>query len=224
MALCLKQLPETATQDEVVTALQELNNDALFMGFTVNADAQNKHIDTEALIDMLDPKKDIDGLTTYNIGLVTAGKGGFAPCTAKACMAILNHYDIPVEGKHVVVVGRSQVIGKPVALMTLGAHGTVTMCHSRTPDLAEQVKRGDIVIAAAGRAHMITADMIKPGAVVIDVGINELDGKTVGDVDYDAVSTVASAITPVPGGVGSVTTTMMLEAVYEAYHARNVNR
>jgi methylenetetrahydrofolate dehydrogenase (NADP+)/methenyltetrahydrofolate cyclohydrolase len=178
-----------------------------------------KHIDTEALIDMLDPKKDIDGLTTYNIGLVTAGKGGFAPCTAKACMAILNHYDIPVEGKHVVVIGRSQVIGKPVALMTLGAHGTVTMCHSRTPDLAEQVKRGDIVIAAAGRAHMITADMIKPGAVVIDVGINELEGKTVGDVDYEAVKDIASAITPVPGGVGSVTTTMMLEAVYEAYHA-----
>ena len=178
-----------------------------------------KHIDTEALIDMLNPKKDIDGLTTYNIGLVTAGKGGFAPCTAKACMAILNHYDIPVEGKHVVVVGRSQVIGKPVALMALGAHGTVTICHSRTPDLAEQVKRGDIVIAAAGRAHMITADMIKPGAVVIDVGINELDGKTVGDVDYDAVKDIASAITPVPGGVGSVTTTMMLEAVYEAYHA-----
>ena len=118
-----------------------------------------------------------------------------------------------------VVIGRSQVIGKPVALMTLAAHGTVTMCHSRTPDLAAQVKRGDIVIAAAGRAHMITADMIKPGAVVIDVGINELDGKTVGDVDYEAVKDIASAITPVPGGVGSVTTTMMLEAVYEAYHA-----
>lgn len=134
-------------------------------------------------------------------------------------MAILNHYDIPVEGKHVVVVGRSQVIGKPVALMTLGANGTVTICHSRTPDLAEQVKRGDIVIAAAGRAHMITADMIKSGAVVIDVGINELEGKTVGDVDYEAVKDIASAITPVPGGVGSVTTTMMLEAVYEAYHA-----
>ncbi len=134
-------------------------------------------------------------------------------------MAILNHYNIPLEGKHVVVVGRSQVIGKPVALMALAAHGTVTMCHSRTSDLVEQVKRGDIIIAAAGRAHMITANMIKPGAVVIDVGINELDGKTVGDVDYDAVKDIASAITPVPGGVGSVTTTMMLEAVYEAYHA-----
>ena len=214
----LKQLPETATHDEVVAALQELNNDDAVHGI-LPLMPMPKHIDTEVLIDMLNPKKDIDGLTTYNIGLVTAGKGGFAPCTAKACMAILNHYDIPVEGKHVVVVGRSQVIGKPVALMALGAHGTVTICHSRTPDLAEQVKRGDIVIAAAGRAHMITADMIKLGAVVIDVGINELEGKTVGDVDYEAVKDIASAITPVPGGVGSVTTTMMLEAVYEAYHA-----
>ena len=214
----LKQLSETATQDEVVAALQALNNNEAVHGI-LPLMPMPQHIDTEALIDMLDPKKDIDGLTTYNIGLVTAGKGGFAPCTAKACMAILNHYDIPVEGKHVVVVGRSQVIGKPVALMALGANGTVTICHSRTPDLAEQVKRGDIVIAAAGRAHMITADMIKPGAVVIDVGINDLEGKTVGDVDYEAVKDIASAITPVPGGVGSVTTTMMLEAVYEAYHA-----
>ena len=219
----LKQLPETATQDEVVTALQELNNDAAVHGI-LPLMPMPKHIDTEALIDMLDPKKDIDGLTTYNIGLVTAGKGGFAPCTAKACLAILDHYGIPLEGKHVVVVGRSQVIGKPVALMVLERHATVSICHSRTADLAHHIQQADIVIAAAGRAHMITADMVKAGAVVIDVGINELDGKTVGDVDYDAVSTVASAITPVPGGVGSVTTTMMLEAVYEAYHARNVNR
>lgn len=219
----LKQLPETATQDEVVTALQELNNDAAVHGI-LPLMPMPKHIDTEALIDMLDPKKDIDGLTTYNIGLVTAGKGGFAPCTAKACLAILDHYGIPLEGKHVVVVGRSQVIGKPVALMVLERHATVSICHSRTADLAHHIQQADIVIAAAGRAHMITANMVKAGAVVIDVGINELDGKTVGDVDYEAVSTVASAITPVPGGVGSVTTTMMLEAVYEAYHARNVNR
>ena len=214
----LRELPETASHDEVVTALRELNDDDTVHGI-LPLMPMPKHIDTEALIDALDPKKDIDGLTTSNIGLVTAGKGGFAPCTAKACMAILDHYDISVEGKHVVVVGRSQVIGKPVAFMTLAAHGTVTICHSRTPDLANYVKQGDIVIAAAGRPHMITADMIKPGAVVIDVGINELNGKTVGDVDYDAVKDIASAITPVPGGVGSVTTTMMLEAVYEAYHA-----
>ena len=182
-----------------------------------------KHIDTEVLLDRLDPAKDIDGLTTYNIGLVAAGKGGFAPCTAKACLAILDYYGISLVSKHVVVVGRSQVIGKPVALMALEGHGTVTICHSRTRDLADHVKKADILIAAAGRPHMITASMVKEGAVVLDVGINDLDGKTVGDVDYDAVVSMASAITPVPGGVGSVTTTMMLEAVYEAYHARNVN-
>lgn len=213
-----KQLPATASHDEVMAALQELNQDDAVHGI-LPLMPMPKQIDTEALIDALHPKKDIDGLTTYNIGLVTAGKGGFAPCTAKACIAILDHYNIPLEGKHVVVVGRSQVIGKPVALMALERHATVSICHSRTADLAGHVKEADIVIAAAGRAHMITADMVKPGAVVIDVGINELDGKTVGDVDYVGVSEVASAITPVPGGVGSVTTTMMLEAVFEAYHA-----
>lgn len=218
-----KQLPSTATHQEVYDALMALNNDDAVHGI-LPLMPMPKQIDTEQLIDALNPKKDIDGLTTYNIGLVTAGKGGFAPCTAKACLAILDHYGIPLEGKHVVVVGRSQVIGKPVALMVLERHATVSICHSRTADLANHVQQADIVIAAAGRAHMITADMVKAGAVVIDVGINELDGKTVGDVDYEAVSKVASAITPVPGGVGSVTTTMMLEAVYEAYHARNVNR
>lgn len=218
-----KQLPSTATHQEVYDALMALNNDDAVHGI-LPLMPMPKQIDTEQLIDALNPKKDIDGLTTYNIGLVTASKGGFAPCTAKACLAILDHYGIPLEGKHVVVVGRSQVIGKPVALMVLERHATISICHSRTADLAHHIQQADIVIAAAGRAHMITANMVKAGAVVIDVGINELDGKTVGDVDYDSVSTVASAITPVPGGVGSVTTTMMLEAVYEAYHARNVNR
>lgn len=213
-----KQLPATVTNEEVFAALTDLNNDDAVHGI-LPLMPMPKHIDTEALIDALNPKKDIDGLTTHNIGLVTAGKGGFAPCTAKACIAILDHYGIPLEGKHVVVIGRSQVIGKPVALMALERHATVSICHSRTADLASHVREADIVIAAAGRAHMITDNMVKSGAVVIDVGINELDGKTVGDVDYAAVSKVASAITPVPGGVGSVTTTMMLEAVFEAYHA-----
>ncbi|MDD7291367.1 bifunctional 5,10-methylenetetrahydrofolate dehydrogenase/5,10-methenyltetrahydrofolate cyclohydrolase [Veillonella caviae] len=213
-----KQLPATVTNEEVFAALTDLNNDDAVHGI-LPLMPMPKHIDTEALIDALNPKKDIDGLTTHNIGLVTAGKGGFAPCTAKACIAILDHYGIPLEGKHVVVIGRSQVIGKPVALMALERHATVSICHSRTADLASHVREADIVIAAAGHAHMITDNMVKSGAVVIDVGINELDGKTVGDVDYVAVSKVASAITPVPGGVGSVTTTMMLEAVFEAYHA-----
>lgn len=213
-------LPETATQEEVVQAVRTLNEDEQVHGI-LPLMPMPKHIDTEMVIEALDPTKDVDGLTTYNIGLVTAGKGGFAPCTAKACMAILHHYDIPVAGQHVVVVGRSAVIGKPVALMALAENGTVSICHSHTANLADHVRQGDIVVAAAGRAHMITKDMLKPGAVVIDVGINDLDGKTVGDVDYDNVLDVVDAITPVPGGIGAVTTTMMLEAVCEAYYARN---
>lgn len=222
LGFILKALPEETSQEEVEAALKELNEDPHVYGI-LPLMPMPKHIDTEVLLDRLDPAKDIDGLTTYNIGLVAAGKGGFAPCTAKACLAILDYYGISLASKHVVVVGRSQVIGKPVALMALEGHGTVTICHSRTRDLADHVKNADILIAAAGRPHMITASMVKEGVVVLDVGINDLDGKTVGDVDYDAVVSMASAITPVPGGVGSVTTTMMLEAVYEAYHARNVN-
>lgn len=214
----LKELPETASHEEVAAAMKALNEDSSVHGI-LPLMPMPKQVDSEAIIDMLNPKKDIDGLTTYNIGLVTSHKGGFAPCTAKACMAILDHYNIDLDGKHVVVVGRSQVIGKPVALMALAKNGTVTICHSHTENLVDQVKQADIVIAAAGHAHMITASMLKSGAVVIDVGINDLHGKTVGDVDYEAASQVVSAITPVPGGVGSVTTTMMLEAVYEAYYA-----
>lgn len=139
-------------------------------------------------------------------------------------MAILEHYKIPLAGKHVVVVGRSQVVGKPVALLLLEQHATVTLCHSKTTNLEEHLKQADVVVAAVGRAHVITGDMLKPGATVIDVGINDLDGKTVGDVEYASAIEVAGAVTPVPGGVGSVTTTMLLENIYEAYHARNVNR
>lgn len=209
-------LPTTATQEEVIGVVQSLNEDPSIHGI-LPLMPMPSHIHTDAIIDTLAPQKDIDGLTTYNIGRMTCGKPSLVPCTAKACMAILAHYNISVTGKKVVVVGRSQVIGKPVALMVLAQHGTVTICHSRTVDLPGTVKEADIVIAAAGKAHMITADMVKTGAVIIDVGINDLDGTTVGDVDYTNVSEVASAITPVPGGVGSVTTTMMLESVYEAY-------
>lgn len=217
------ELPEMATHDEVAAAMQALNDDDSVNGILPLL-PMPKQVKSATILELMDPTKDIDGLTMYNAGLLVSGKGGFPPCTAKACMAILEHYNIPIQGKHVVVLGRSQVIGKPIALMTLAENGTVTICHSKTPDLESFVKQGDIIIAAVGRAHMITGDMLKPGAVVLDVGINELDGKTVGDVDYDSAVDVAGAITPVPGGVGSVTTTMMLEAVYEAYHARNVNR
>ena len=214
----LVQLPETATQEEV-----EFNEDTAIYG-VLPLMPMPKHIDTEAVIGALDPAKDIDGLTTYNIGLVSSGKGGYVPCTPKACMAIIEHYGIDLAGKKVVVLGRSQVVGKPVALLALDRNATVTICHSKTQNLEAELAQADVVIAAVGKAHMVHGSMLKPGCVVIDVGINDLEGQTVGDVEFDSAKTVASAITPVPGGVGSVTTTMMLEGLYEAYHARNGHR
>lgn len=219
----LVQLPETATQEEVEAVIREFNEDATIYG-VLPLMPMPKHIDTEAVIGALDPAKDIDGLTTYNIGLVSSGKGGYVPCTPKACMAIIDHYGIDLVGKKVVVLGRSQVVGKPVALLALDRNATVTICHSRTQNLEAELAQADVVIAAVGKAHMVHGSMLKPGCVVIDVGINDLEGQTVGDVEFDSAKTVASAITPVPGGVGSVTTTMMLEGLYEAYHARNGHR
>ena len=219
----LIQLPETATQEEVEAVIREFNEDTAIYG-VLPLMPMPKHIDTEAVIGALDPAKDIDGLTTYNIGLVSSGKGGYVPCTPKACMAIIDHYGIDLAGKKVVVLGRSQVVGKPVALLALDRNATVTICHSKTQNLEAELAQADVVIAAVGKAHMVHGSMLKPRCVVIDVGINDLEGQTVGDVDFESAKTVASAITPVPGGVGSVTTTMMLEGLYEAYHARNGHR
>lgn len=216
----LVELPETATQEEVEAVIHRFNTDERIYG-VLPLMPMPKHIDSEAVIGALDPAKDIDGLTTYNIGLVSSGKGGYVPCTPKACMAIIDHYGIELSGKKVVVLGRSQVVGKPVALLALERNATVTICHSRTQNLEAELAQADVVIAAVGKAHMVHGTMLKEGCVVIDVGINELEGQTVGDVDFASASEVASAITPVPGGVGSVTTTMMLEGLYEAYYARN---
>lgn len=216
----LVELPETATQEEVEAVIRRFNTDESIYGI-LPLMPMPKHINSEAVIGALDPAKDIDGLTTHNIGLVSSGKGGYVPCTPKACMAIIDHYGIELSGKKVVVLGRSQVVGKPMALLALERNATVTICHSKTQNLSIELSQADVVIAAVGKAHMVHGSMLKPGCVVIDVGINELEGQTVGDVDFDSASEVVSAITPVPGGVGSVTTTMMLEGLYEAYHARN---
>ena len=219
----LVELPETATQEEVEAVIHRFNTDERIYG-VLPLMPMPKHIDSEAVIGALDPAKDIDGLTTYNIGLVSSGKGGYVPCTPKACMAIIDHYGIELTGKKVVVLGRSQVVGKPVALLALERNATVTICHSRTQNLAAELAQADVVIAAVGKAHMVHGSMLKEGCVVIDVGINELEGQTVGDVDFGSASEVVSAITPVPGGVGSVTTTMMLEGLYKVYYARNGHR
>lgn len=216
----LVELPETASQAEVEAVIHRFNADERIYG-VLPLMPMPAHIDSEAVIGALDSRKDIDGLTTYNIGLVSSGKGGYVPCTPKACMAIIDHYGIELSGKKVVVLGRSQVVGKPVALLALERNATVTICHSRTQNLEAELAQADVVIAAVGKAHMVHGSMLKEGCVVIDVGINELEGQTVGDVDFASASEVAFAITPVPGGVGSVTTTMMLEGLYEAYYARN---
>lgn len=210
------KLDSAVKSDEVANFIKMLNANESIHGILPMM-PMPAHIDERAIIELIDYRKDLDGLTTLNIGLINSGKDGFWPCTPLACMAILDYYKIPLSGKKVVVLGRSNVVGKPVASLLTKANATVTICHSRTLDIADEIKRADIVIAAIGVPQFVKAEMLKPGAVVIDVGINELNGETVGDVDYTPACEVVEAITPVPGGVGSVTTTMMLQALYKAY-------
>lgn len=200
------------TEEELKALIRELNGDKAVTGILMMMPLP-KGIDADAVVECIDPDKDIDGLTTTSLGRLAAGKDGLVACTPRAVMAILTHYGIPLKGKHAVVIGRSTVVGKPVSLLLLASHATVTICHSHTENLKEMTKKADILVAAVGKPACVTADMVRPGAVVIDVGINRVNGRTTGDVDYDAVKDVAGAITPVPGGVGSVTTTMVIEAL-----------
>lgn len=216
-------LPVDATEAEVCRLMKELNEDETIYGILPMM-PMPPHIHEDAVLENLSPAKDIDGLTIWSIGLVNSGRPGFTPCTPTACLAILDYYNIPIEGKQVAIVGRSKVVGRPVSNLLLQRHGTVTICHSRTENLHEILKKSDIVVAALGKANALKGHMLKEGAIVIDVGINELDGKTVGDVDFDTVEGIVSAITPVPGGVGSVTTMMTLEALYRAYKAIHEER
>jgi methylenetetrahydrofolate dehydrogenase (NADP+)/methenyltetrahydrofolate cyclohydrolase len=174
------------------------------------------------VIDVLDPLRDIDGIHPLNAGLLSLGYDGFLPATAHASIEILRQSGIAISGKHAVVVGRSNVIGKPAALLLVRENATVTICHSKTEDLAAIVRSADIVVVAIGRAGFVTGDMLKAGAVVVDVGINVVDGKLVGDVDFPSASRVASAITPVPGGVGPLTNAILLTHLVQA--ARNQAR
>ena len=170
-----------------------------------------KNVDTRAVIEAIAPDKDVDGFHYFNVGSLVAGEPAFYPCTPWGVMKMLEHEDIAIEGKHAVVVGRSAIVGKPMALLLLNAGATVTICHSKTRDLGAMTRQADILVAAVGKARIITGGMVKPGAVVIDIGINRLpDGKLVGDVDFAGASAVASRITPVPGGVGPMTIAMLL--------------
>lgn len=206
------QRDASVRESELLDLLRQLNETAAVKGI-LHMMPLPAHIDTDTIIRNIAPQKDVDGLTDSNVAGLIMGRPCFVPATPKAVMATLDYYHISLEGKEVAIVGRSNVVGKPLAQLCLQRNATVTVCHSRTKDLASVTKRADVLIAAVGKAHLITADMVRPGAVVIDVGINSLDGKIVGDVDYDGVAAVASALTPVPGGIGSVTTMMIVEGV-----------
>ncbi len=214
----LVELPADSAEADVADALRTLQADPRVAGIIVQQPLP-KGIGLRAVIDALDPSRDIDGIHPLNAGLLSLGYEGFLPATAHASVEILRQSGVRIEGRHCVVVGRSNVIGKPVGLLMLRENATVTVCHSRTEDLASIVRTADIVIVAIGRPEFITGDMLKPGAVVVDVGINVVEGRLVGDVDFETASRVASAITPVPGGVGPLTNAILLTHLVRA--ARN---
>ncbi len=205
------EMPEETTMEELLAKIEELKNNEKIHGILVQLPLP-KHLDEKAVIDAIPPEKDVDAFHPVNTGKIMIGDYSFLPCTPAGVMKMLKYENISVEGKECVVVGRSNIVGKPMAMLLLQANGTVTICHSRTKDLADVTRRADILVVAIGKANFITADMVKDGAVVIDVGMNRnAEGKLTGDVDFAAVSEKASAITPVPGGVGVMTITMLLE-------------
>jgi methylenetetrahydrofolate dehydrogenase (NADP+)/methenyltetrahydrofolate cyclohydrolase len=203
-------LSAETTQEQLLAFIHSLNANPSVHGILVQLPLP-KHIDSRAVVAAIDPEKDVDGFHYFNIGALMVGEPAFYPCTPWGVMKMLEHDGVKVEGMQAVVVGRSNIVGKPMALMLLNAGATVTVCHSKTRDLGAVTRQADLLVAAVGKPRMITASMVKPGAVVIDVGINRLpDGKLAGDVDFAGVAEVASMITPVPGGVGPMTIAMLL--------------
>jgi methylenetetrahydrofolate dehydrogenase (NADP+)/methenyltetrahydrofolate cyclohydrolase len=212
------RLPPDAPQAEVEGLLGELNDDPRVSGILLQLPTPG-HIDGNGLTSLIDPGKDVDGLTPVSAGLLAKGRPGLRPCTPAGCMELLDRYDVELEGAEAVVVGRSELVGKPVAQMLLARHATVTVCHSRTRDLPEVCRRADVLVAAVGRPRMVQGDWVRQGAVVIDVGINRLDDGLVGDVDFEAAAERARLITPVPRGVGPMTIAMLLRNTLEAARA-----
>ena len=209
-------LPESTTQAELMALIDQLNANPDVDGVLVQLPLP-KHLDPEQVIERIDPKKDVDGFHPYNMGRLAVKMPLLRPCTPRGVMTMLEHSGIKVEGKNAVVIGQSNIVGRPMALELLMERATVTVCHSRTADLAAEVRRADIVVAAVGIPHFVKGDWIKPGAVVVDVGINRTaEGKIVGDVDFDAAKAKASWITPVPGGVGLMTVATLLQNTLDA--------
>ncbi len=204
------KLPEETTEEELLSLIEKLNNDEKIHAILVQLPVP-KHINTEKVLSAIALEKDVDGFNPVNIGKLVDGNENAVPCTPKGIIRLLEESGIKIEGKNAVVVGRSSIVGKPTAMMLLNRNATVKICHSRTKNLGEATRNADILVVAIGKAKMITADMVKKGAVVIDVGINKIEGKLVGDVDFEKVKEKAAFITPVPGGVGPMTVAMLLE-------------
>ena len=216
----IHRLPGDTTLETLLTKIDELNKDDAIDGILVQLPLP-KHLDEQRVIDAIDPAKDVDGLTPINAGFLLDGRPGLRPCTPSGCMHILKSVGFDPEGKRALVIGRSILVGKPIALMLLEANATVTIAHSRTKDLEARVREADLVIAAVGRPEFIRGEWLKDGAVVIDVGINRLDdGRLVGDVDFERAKARAGAITPVPGGVGPMTIACLIENTLRAAELR----
>ena len=213
-------LPETTTQDELLSLVKELNADKTVNGILCQLPLP-KGLDEKVVIEAIDPNKDVDAFHPVNVGRIMIGDYDFLPCTPAGVMEMLAYYNIDVCGKECVVIGRSNIVGKPMGMLLLHKNGTVTIAHSRTKNLSEVTRRADILVAAVGKAKFVTADMVKDGAVVIDVGMNRADGKLCGDVDFDAVSEKASYITPVPGGVGPMTIATLMQNTLTAAKRQN---
>lgn len=207
------RMPEETTKEELLREIHRLNHDDKIHGILVQLPLPKQiQAEEEAILEAIDPKKDVDGFHPINVGNLSIGKDALVPCTPHGCIRMLEMAGIPIAGKHAVIIGRSNIVGKPMAQLLLSRNATVTVCHSRTANLAEITRQADILVAAVGRPYFVTADMVKEGAVVIDVGINRLENKKlVGDVDFANVEPIAGAITPVPGGVGLLTIAMLMQ-------------
>jgi len=212
------ELPADAPQAELDALIDSLNTDAAVHGILVQSPLPGE-LDEEGTFARIDPRKDVDGFHPQNVGLLSLGRPGLRSCTPAGVIELLRQSSIEMSGAHAVVLGRSNIVGRPLALLLLHENCTVTVCHSRTRDLAAHARRADILVAAIGRPAFVTADMVAPGATVVDVGINRTDAGLVGDVDYEPVAEVAGAITPVPGGVGPMTIAMLLRNTLEAARA-----
>jgi methylenetetrahydrofolate dehydrogenase (NADP+)/methenyltetrahydrofolate cyclohydrolase len=211
--------PVSSTTDELVALVERLDADGAVDGILVQLPLP-AHVDQDRILDAVAPEKDVDGFHPCNLGLLAEGRPGIAPCTPAGCMELLRRYDVPVRGARAVIVGRSVIVGRPMALLLLNADATVTVCHSRTRDLAAVCREADILVAAVGRAGLIDASFVKPGACVIDVGMNRVDGRLCGDVDRASVEPVAGWLTPVPRGVGPMTIAMLMRNAVDLAEAR----